>query len=117
MIGGGWLALPKCSMDWVGEPPMEGDARATWPLALSLTLLAGATAPVVNGVFVGSEPLRWSTEERAGHVVAAALAGVAGALVPYLLPPRTWSAARELQRIRIAVDPEGRLVVGYAIRF
>jgi len=116
-IGGGWLALPKCSMSWVGEPPLEGDSRAAWPLALSLTLLAGATAPVINGVFVGSEPPRWSTEERAGHVIAAGLAGVGGALLPYLMAPRTWSAARELQRIRIAADMEGRIVVSYAARF
>ena len=116
-IGGAWLAVPKCSMDWVGEPPREGDARASWPLALSLSLLAGATAPVANGVFVGSQSPRWSTEERAGHVVAAGLAGVAGALLPYLLPPRTWTAARELQRLRFAVDEEGRWVVGFGGRF
>lgn len=116
-IGGAWLALPKCSMGWVGEPPREGDSRASWPLALSLALLAGATAPVINGVFLGSEPFRWSDEERAAHVVVAGLAGLGGALLPYLLPPQTWSAARELQQLRVAVDAEGRLIVGYTGRF
>lgn len=112
-VGGAWLALPKCSPEWVGEAPREGSVRATWPLALSLALLAGATAPVVNAIVSGydtSSP--WSTFEREMHVVAAGLAGFGGALLPYVLPPRTWAAARELDRIRLGTD--GR---AYFIRY
>jgi hypothetical protein len=105
-IGGGWLSLPKCSPTWVGEPPPEGGVRETWPLAMALALLAGATAPVVNGIAIGSTlPESWSDEERVGHIVAAGVAGFVGALVPYLVPPRTWSAARELERLRVGVGP------------
>lgn len=102
-IGGGWLALPKCSSSWIGEPPPEGGVREAWPLALAFALLAGATAPVVNGIAIGTLPQSWSTEEREGHLVAAGVAGFVGALVPYLLPPRTWSASRALERVRLGV--------------
>jgi hypothetical protein len=118
-IGGAWLALPKCSPHWVGDPPREGDPHANWPLALSLALLAGATAPIINGIAIGSYdlPLSWSNEERVMHVVVAGVAGFAGALVPYLLPPATWRAARELERIRLGTDGRSAVFVGYAIRF
>jgi hypothetical protein len=111
-VGGAWLALPKCSPEWVGEAPREGAIRATWPLALSLALLAGATAPIVNGIAIGSNdlPVDWSTPERELHVVAAAVAGFGGALVPYAFPPRTWAAARELDRIRFGADGRGAFV-------
>jgi hypothetical protein len=105
-VGGAWLALPKCSPTWVGEAPPEGGVRETWPLALAFALLAGATAPVVNGIAIGSTlPQNWSDQERVGHLIAAGVAGFVGALVPYLVPPKTWSAARELERLRLGVGP------------
>jgi hypothetical protein len=117
-IGGGYLALPKCNMSWVGEPPAEGDVGSSVPLALSLALLAGATAPVVNGVAIGyTLPQNWSTFEREMHLVAAGLAGFGGALLPYLLPPRTWSASRELMRIRLGTTAGGGPLLGYGFDF
>jgi hypothetical protein len=121
-VGGAWLALPKCSPSWVGEPPPEGGVRATWPLALAFALLGGATAPVVNGIAIGSTlPDSWSDEERVGHIVVAGVAGFVGALLPYLVPPRTWSAARELEHLRLGTAPSsgGRAsaFVGYAASF
>lgn len=118
-IGGAWLALPKCSPHWVGESPREGDVRATWPLALSLALLAGATAPLINGIAIGSYdlPLEWTDFERDMHVVVAGVAGFAGALLPYLIPPRTWSGAREIERIRFGADGRGAMFLGYSRRF
>jgi hypothetical protein len=101
-LGGSWLALPKCSPHWVDVPPREGEVHATWPLALSIALLAGATAPIVNGIAVGTLPQNWSTEEREVHVGVAAVLGFGGALLPYLVPPRTVVAARELERLRLA---------------
>jgi hypothetical protein len=100
-LGGAWLALPKCSPSWVESPSREGEVGASWPLALSIALLAGATAPIVNGIGIGNLPIEWSTFEREMHVAVAAVFGFGGALLPYVLPPRTLSAARELERIRI----------------
>jgi hypothetical protein len=117
-VGGAWLALPKCSATWVGGPPREGEVRAMWPIALSLALLGGATAPVVNAIAVGyTLPDNWTTFEREMHLVTAGLAGFGGALLPYLLPPRTWAAAAELRRLRIGLDASGRPFVGYATSF
>lgn len=117
-VGGSWLALPKCSPTWVGDPPAEGSVRANWPIALSLALLGGATAPVVDAIAIGyTLPQNWTTLEREMHVVAAGVAGFGGALLPYLLPPRTWAAAEALGRIRLGVDGRGGAFVGYAAAF
>lgn len=117
-IGGAWLALPKCSPEWIGDPPREGNVRETWPVALSLALLAGATAPIVNGIAIGSYlPVEWTDFERAMHVVVAGIAGFGGALLPYAIPPRTVRAARELERIRLGMDARGGMFLGYSARF
>jgi hypothetical protein len=117
-VGGAWLALPKCSPEWVAETPREGQVRARWPLAIALATLAGITAPVVNAIALGNcsgacinnLPANWTTFEREMHIVAAGFAGFGGALLPYLLPPRTLSAARELDRIRFEADGHGAYV-------
>jgi hypothetical protein len=111
----------------VASPPREGDVRATWPLALSLALLAGVTAPIVNGIAIGTFcappacqdglPAAWTTFEREMHVVAAGVSGFGGALLPYLLPPRTWSAARDLDHLRMGADGRGNVFVGYSAAF
>jgi hypothetical protein len=117
-IGGTWLALPKCAPHWVGQLPREGDVREDWPLAISLALLAGATAPIVNGIAIGYNlPVEWSTFEREMHLVVAGVAGFGGALLPYAIPPRTWRAARELQRLRLGAGPQGSVFFGFAAEF
>jgi hypothetical protein len=117
-IGGAWLALPKCSPYWVGESPPEGSVRASWPLAISLALLAGATAPIINAIAIGyGLPGDWTSEERAGHIVVAGLAGSVGALLPYILPPRTYRAAQEIERIRVRTDGHGGVFADYVARF
>jgi hypothetical protein len=124
-LGGGWLAMPQCNPDWVATPPREGDVRANWPVALSLAALAGVTAPIVNAIAIGScfencqggLPATWTTFEREMHIVAAGLSGFGGALLPYLIPPRTWTAARELDRLRFGTDARGNLMLGYTTSF
>jgi len=116
-VGGFWLAMPHCDPHFVGELPREGDVRANWPVALSLALPAGATAPMINGILVGNQPMDWTDEERAAHVVTAAVSGFVGALIPYLLPPTSWSAARELERIRVGTDARGGVTIGYQLAF
>ncbi len=116
-LGGGYLALPKCGPQWVTAPAREGDVRASWPLALAIALLAGASAPVIDSIVIGGYPQQWSTVERSLHVVTAGVAGFTGALVPYLLPPRTWSAARELQHLRVGATSTGGLQFAYELRF
>jgi hypothetical protein len=51
------------------------------------------------------------------HVVVAGIAGFAGALLPYLAPPRTWRAARELHRIRFGADGRGQAFLSYSAPF
>ena len=108
--------------------PARATSAPSWPLALSLALLAGATAPIVNGIAIGScygtaelcqggLPANWTTFEREMHVVTAGVAGFGGALLPYLLPPSTWSAARELERLRFGADGRGNVFVGYTVPF
>jgi hypothetical protein len=117
-IGGGWLALPHCDPHFVAEAPREGDVRANWPLALSLALLAGATAPMINGILTGyGQPQDWSTPERTAHVITAGVAGFVGALIPYLIPPTSWSAARDLEHLRVGADEKGGVRVGLTFAF
>jgi hypothetical protein len=116
-VGGAWMALPQCSRTWVGAPPPEGQVRLHWPLALSLAILAGVTAPVVNGIAIGFDlPVAWSTLEREMHLVAAGVSGFVGAFIPYLLPPSTWRAARELEQIRVSADGHSAFI-GYGHTF
>jgi hypothetical protein len=116
-VGGAWLALPKCSAQWVPRPTPGGRVSDPWPLALSLALLAGATAPIVDGIAVGFNlPIQWTTAEREIHLVVAGVAGFGGALLPYLLPPKTWAAAREIERLQIATDGRG-VFLGYGGSF
>ncbi len=116
-VGGLWLALPHCDPHFVGETPREGDVHENWPVALSLALLAGATAPMINGILVGNQPQDWSDVERTAHVLTAGLAGFVGALLPYVLQPTSWSAAKELQRLRVGTDARGGVTVGVQVAF
>jgi hypothetical protein len=117
-IGGTYLALPKCSPSLVRAPPPEGEVRRYWPAALALALLAGATAPFIVGIETGTGAVTdpWSTLERSGRLIAAGTAAFGGALVPYLIPPKTWRAAKELERIRVGASASGGFV-SYTLRF
>jgi hypothetical protein len=123
-ITGTWLALPKCEPHWIGETPREGDVRSSWPVAISLAVLAGVTAPIINGIAIGTcfnvscyyLPLAWSTLEREAHIFVAGVSGFGGALLPFLLPPSTLRAARELDRLRFSYDGRNAYL-GYVASF
>ena len=115
-VGGGYLALPKCELGFVAQPAIEGDVRSVWPLALSLALLAGVTAPVLVGIETGALPSDWTTAERASRLALAGVTGFAGALVPYLIPPRTFRAARQLESLRINATARG-VSLGVTVSF
>jgi len=117
-LGGGYLSIPKCSMDYVQSRPPEGDVRVVWPMAVAFAALAGVTAPIIEATEIGAPSLTWSDGERVTRVVLSSGLGVAGALLPYLLPPKTWRAARELERIRAGATADGRgAFVSWGVRF
>ena len=110
MVGGTYLALPKCSPTYVSTIPVEGDVRASWPMAFALAMFAGATAPVIVGIETGPLPLSWTTVERSMRLVTAGVVAFGSALLPYLLPPKTWRAMKQLQDIRAGATKDGFFV-------
>lgn len=117
-LGGGYLALPKCSPDYVTSAPPEGDIRSNWEIPVIFAALAGLTAPVIVATVTGTDPASWSNAERASRLVLAGGLGVGGALLPYLLPPQTWRAARELANLRASTTENGRgAFVSWSVRF
>ncbi len=117
-LGGGYLSIPKCSMDYVQSRPPEGDVRVAWPMAVAFAALAGVTAPIIEATEIGGPSPVWTDGERVTRVVLSSGFGVAGALLPYLLPPKTWRAARELERLRAGATPDGRgAFVSWGVRF
>ena len=117
-IGGGYLALPKCSPDYVTAAPPEGNVKTNWEVAIIFAALAGLTAPIVEAIETGTAPPQWNDAERITRLVLASGLGIAGALLPYLLPPKTWRAAKELERLRAAPTADGHgAFVSWGVRF
>ena len=117
-LGGSYLALPKCAPDYVTSPPPEGDVRTDWHVAIAFAALAGLTAPVIEAVETGTIPTTWSNAERVMRLVVASGLGIAGALLPYVLPPKTWRAAKELEHLRASPTADGRGgFVSWGVRF
>ena len=116
LLSGGYLSLPKCDPMWADGAPPEGNVRASWPLAAAITIIATATAPVMDFTFLGAVPTHWTVPERSARVFVAMGAGALGSLFPYLLPPRTWAAKKEIERIRLG-EVAGGPFVSYSLRF
>jgi len=114
-LGGGYLAQPKC-YGLVRSAPPEGDVRTKWPVAVALGMLAAASAPMIEFFFTGPIPPEWAVRERFFRIVASSAGGLTGALLPYLLPPKTWRAAKELESIRAGADTSG-VFFSYSLRF
>jgi len=115
-LSGGYLSLPKCDPLWAGGPPPEGNVRAAWPIAAAITLLSAITAPAMDYVFLGAVPQHWPVPERSARVFIAMGAGVFGSLFPYLVPPKTWSARKEIDHIRIG-EVAGGTGISYGFAF
>ena len=115
-LSGGYLSLPKCDPLWAYGPPPEGNIRASWPMAAAITLVSAATAPAMDYVFLGAVPVHWPTPERSARVFIAMGAGALGSLFPYLVRPKTWSAKKEIERIRLG-EVAGGPFVSYGFAF
>jgi hypothetical protein len=115
-LSGGYLSLPKCDPLWADGAPPEGNIRATWPIATVITMLATVTAPVMDYAFIGPVPRYWTDLERSGRVYVAMGTGALGSLFPYLLPPRTWAAKKQIDRIRVG-DVAGGPFFSYTLTF
>jgi hypothetical protein len=109
-LGSFMPSMPKCSPHFVSTIPAEGQVRTPWPLALSFALFAGMTAPIVDYVAIGPVPDAWNDGERVSRIVLASTFAFGTALLPYLLPPKTVRAARELEKIRATVTAQGSFV-------
>lgn len=115
-LSGGFLSLPKCDPLWAEGPPPEGNVRAIWPIATAISLLSAVSAPFLDYTFMGPVKVGWSTEEKSARVFIAGAFGVIGSLFPYLLPPRTWSAAKQIERMRVDGYRDGA-VFNYRLTF
>jgi hypothetical protein len=109
-LSGGYLSLPKCDPLWAYGPPPEGNIRAAWPLAAAISIIATATSPVMDYAFLGAVPVHWTVSERSGRVFLAMGTGAVGSLFPYLVPPRTWAAKLQIDKIRVGEVARGPFV-------
>jgi hypothetical protein len=120
-LGGMYLSLPKCDPTWIRHPTVEGAVRSEWPVALSLATLASLTAPVVvcleQGTCSPSSRTGYGANERALRVLLPMGFSFVGALVPYVLRPSTYRAAKELERLRVETDGTSSSFVSYTARF
>jgi hypothetical protein len=110
LIGALPLALPQCSETGMRFGGREGDVRSNFFLATSVALGSAALASVTMAIATGQQPQEWGTVERAGRVATTAAFAFGGALLPYVLPPKTWRAAEELRRLRFEAGSESAFV-------
>ncbi|MBX3185788.1 MAG: hypothetical protein KF819_02185 [Labilithrix sp.] len=115
-LSGGYLSFPKCDPMFAYGPPPEGAVRADWPIAAAITLIAAATAPAIDYTFLGAVKPSWPVPERSARVFVAMGTGIVGSLLPYLLPPKTWAAKKEIERIRLG-EVAGGPFVSYSLAF
>lgn len=115
LLGGGYLALPKCRPGRVLSSAPEGSSYSAVPMALAMGLVSAATAPVVVAIQAGQVREEWTTEERVARVLTASATGFAGALLPYLIAPKPWRAASQLRAF--AEVESSRALVGVRMQF
>ncbi len=120
-LGGVYLSLPKCDPTWISHPTVEGAVRSEWPVALSVAALASITAPIIvcleQGTCAPNTRTDYGPDERALRVLLPMSLSFVGALVPYVLRPSTYRAAKELERLRVETDGTSSSYVRYTVRF
>jgi len=116
VLSGGYLSLPKCDPLYAEGAPPEGNVRTIWPLATAIAVISGVTAPIMDYAFLGPVRTEWSVTERSMRVFIGAGFGVLGSIFPFILPPRTWSARKEIDRMRVEGMPGGASL-SYTVRF
>jgi hypothetical protein len=109
-LGGGYLSLPKCEPEWSPSVPPEGEVRAAWPMATAIAILSGISAPIMDWTFLGPAKPEWTVNEKTARVFVGVGTGVLGSLFPYLLPPRTWTAKKEIEKLRMQSLPGGAML-------
>ncbi len=115
-MGSFYPSMPKCSPHFVTTIPPEGQVRSDWPIAFAFAILAGATAPIVDYIAIGPVPDAWTDAERVSRIVLAATFAFGTALIPYVLPPKTLRAMRELMKLRATVSAQSSFV-SYTFNF
>jgi hypothetical protein len=115
-LSGAYLSLPKCDPLWAEGPPPEGNVRADWPMATAIAVIAGVMGPIMDYNFLGPIKMDWPVVERSERIFLAAGTGVLGSLFPYLLPPKTWAARKEIDRLRVS-GTLGGAALSYTVRF
>ncbi len=116
LIGSLPLALPQCSETGMRFGGREGDVRKPAIVAISLALGSAALSSITMAIATGQQPQAWDNAERAGRVITTSSFAISGALLPYLLPPKTWRAAEELRKMRFEVN-EARAFLTYSTSF
>ncbi len=108
------LVTPQC--EWPGTPRVRGPESTRHDhLAMMIALagLAGASAPFIVGLATGPLPrdhfttgyaYKWPVSERSGRLIAAGVGGALGTLLPYLLPPKPFSAIKELRELEVTTS-------------
>jgi hypothetical protein len=115
-LGSFYPSMPKCSPHFVNTIPPEGQVRTSWPVALAFAALAGATAPIIDYIAIGPVPDAWTDAERVSRIIIAGTFAFGAALIPYLIPPKTVRAARELVNLRATVSAQSSFV-SYTFHF
>lgn len=113
---GGFLSLPKCDPLWAQGSPPEGNIRSLWPIIATIAGTAAASAPFMDYIFLGPVKPQWEVWERSMRVFVAGGSALLGTVFPFILPPRTWAARKEIDRIRVEGQPAGATVT-YTLRF
>jgi hypothetical protein len=116
LLTGGFLSLPKCDPLWAGGPSPEGNVRSIWPIGTAIVALAALTGPFMDYSFLGPVKTTWAVSERSARVFVASGFGVLGALLPYVLPPRTWAARKQIDRMHVD-GTLGGAAMTYTVQF
>jgi hypothetical protein len=116
-LGGGYLSLPKCDPQFAPGPAPEGSERSSAPVAIAIALAAGITAPAFAFGASGPGKFDWPVWERSTRVLLPIGTGILGALLPYALPPRTWAAKKEIEKIRGGPTAGGGAMFTYTVAF